>query len=1537
MKQRKKLGRKILGVLLTLAMIIGLMPGMSLTVRAYDDTLQVSPDGSGSITVDGNSYTAVPNPGWKFDHWYYMVDEGQSVGESTDNPWQFNGYELECLYAYFVAAGTYADYDVTTTANKEKSGDDLTALQVTFNGKPWYIIEDNSTAVNAGTVTLLAAENLADSRFHDSSSAYSTSTIRTTLDSMTASGGSFAEVESAINTVSVKGSESDTAVESKLWLLSVDEAKNVPENVRKFSIEWWLRSPGQYDERAAFVNSRSGNVDANGISVRSTQGVRPALQLDLSKVTFDSETKTFALPEAVTEYRLWVGDVQVTSANMDDVLGDKDSGATVTFTPATTGDAPTPAVLTLKDATITDYFAGVSVRYGVNDSLIVNLEGDNTIGQDSDDGLYTGIEVRGSLTIKGSGKLAVKGRYNGIKSDGDITIESGEITASGLNSGIESGNEKEITINGGKVSAKGNTGIIGYGGVTIVGAEVNAEGENYAVFTADKDVTITGGTVNATATGTGTWQKAINGTVKNSISGTGWTDAAGTEGKATIEKSMTGQDLSEYKKVQFPAVTSVYSLSLTDGTENAEKWKGKSGNDDEFKVLPLQEVVEGDNVIIQYTGSKRIENIKAVTENIATGTGSSTTETVILHEDTMQVSWVNTLEIAKDKFTDINPGDKIVIEYNCESGSSLELRCNGEKLPGSRIENFIVGNGSEEVYATPATIKSLKKYGLEICGDDFTVSKVWYGAGKDGVDEYTVWSGYFWMDNWNTIVLATSCFNGVDWSTIKAIRFMSDAGRTDYVMNVRTAWDDEGKIADQSSMTRNENYFELSLANIDMATKLNGSGSFMIQCNKEGGEPFSLTQIQLIPDENAKKEVELTPVEGQSNTWTLEMPAGNVELQVEYQPHVHDFVYTAEDATITATCTADGCDLTDSKATLTIVAPELNVYGGTESAEATISGSIPGVTTPDIVYSKGKKTLDAAPTNAGTYTASITIEGKTASVEYTIAKADPTFTKTVSITPSDFKSDDTTTKDGVTVATHTYTNPNGMSLMNGGTFTSSVGNITKIEMTAQNSPSGEGWTDGTWSGNSSSVSFGNTVFYFTEIVVTIESNPVPGELTATYGDTLADITLPTGWTWADDTQSVGSVGTKTFKATFTPEDTDNYNVLENLDVTVNVNKADNPATIKEIEPIVTKGGNTVDLSALIDLNGATGDVAYEITGEAKGCTLDGSILTSGDEIGTVTVNVSVAEDDNYNALAATPIKVTITDKKEQTITAPDVTVTFGDTDKSVSAETDGDGKLSYAVKEGSEDLIDIDPETGALTIKKAGTATVIVTATETMSYLGASKEVTVEVKKQEEPNVEPPEAKATISMNAGLKVTQKGSKIKVEWGKVKEADGYDVYLAYCSKKFGKPIKNVNKNTVKSVKLGKIGKKKINLKKNFKVYVVAYKMVDGKKVRLAKSIVGHVVGRKNAKYTNAKKIKLAKAKYTVAVGKKVKIKAKTILVNKKKKQLSNKHAKEFRYATTDKQIATVSKSGKIKGVKKGTCTVYVYARNGMAKKVTVTVK
>lgn len=67
----------------------------------------------------------------------------------------------------------------------------------------------------------------------------------------------------------------------------------------------------------------------------------------------------------------------------------------------------------------------------------------------------------------------------------------------------------------------------------------------------------------------------------------------------------------------------------------------------------------------------------------------------------------------------------------------------------------------------------------------------------------------------------------------------------------------------------------------------------------------------------------------------------------------------------------------------------------------------------------------------------------------------------------------------------------------------------------------------------------------------------PAKLTATYGDVLSDITLPTGWSWVDNTLSVGDATTtgNKFKAIFTPSDTYNYNVVE-IELPVVVNKAE---------------------------------------------------------------------------------------------------------------------------------------------------------------------------------------------------------------------------------------------------------------------------------------------------------------------------------------------------------------------------------------------
>ena len=174
-----------------------------------------------------------------------------------------------------------------------------------------------------------------------------------------------------------------------------------------------------------------------------------------------------------------------------------------------------------------------------------------------------------------------------------------------------------------------------------------------------------------------------------------------------------------------------------------------------------------------------------------------------------------------------------------------------------------------------------------------------------------------------------------------------------------------------------------------------------------------------------------------------------------------------------------------------------------------------------------------------------------------------------------------------------------------------------------------------------------------------------------------------------------------------------------------------------------------------------------------------------------------------------------------------------------------------------------------------------------------------------------------ISINKGLKVSQTGSKINVSWGKVSGADRYEIYAAYCTGKFGKtPVKVVTKKGVTSVTITKLNGKKIELTKNFKVYVAAYKTVT---------------------YTNVKAIKLAKNKATIKVGKTYKIKASVVLVDPSKKMLSDSHAPTFRYASSNKKIAAVNKSGKVTAKKKGTCYIWVYAKNGYAKKIKVTVQ
>ena len=175
----------------------------------------------------------------------------------------------------------------------------------------------------------------------------------------------------------------------------------------------------------------------------------------------------------------------------------------------------------------------------------------------------------------------------------------------------------------------------------------------------------------------------------------------------------------------------------------------------------------------------------------------------------------------------------------------------------------------------------------------------------------------------------------------------------------------------------------------------------------------------------------------------------------------------------------------------------------------------------------------------------------------------------------------------------------------------------------------------------------------------------------------------------------------------------------------------------------------------------------------------------------------------------------------------------------------------------------------------------------------------------------------------------RNKKITLSWLKYKWADGYEVYWSYCDGTQGfKKLGTFKKSTLSATH------KKLNNKKEYKYYVAAYKMVNGKKIYIARSNALHVA-MKNAKKTNAKSITVNKTKVTLREGKTFKLKCKVKKAGSRKKLLL--HTDIFRYHTSDSSIATVSKSGKIKALKKGTCTIYIFANNGVYKSVKVTVK
>ena len=280
---------------------------------------------------------------------------------------------------------------------------------------------------------------------------------------------------------------------------------------------------------------------------------------------------------------------------------------------------------------------------------------------------------------------------------------------------------------------------------------------------------------------------------------------------------------------------------------------------------------------------------------------------------------------------------------------------------------------------------------------------------------------------------------------------------------------------------------------------------------------------------------------------------------------------------------------------------------------------------------------------------------------------------------------------------------------------------------------------------------GNYTGTKTETFTIEKATPTPTTLTgltATYGQTLANVKLPAGWAWDSPNTSVGDVGEKEFSATYTKDNSGNYNeVKENLTVKVNpapykitlTGQADSPTQITLDKAVVEPGntGTTVTYGYNNTnsvpgrwqtervFSGLTADTTYYFFAKAAASGSYAETISQGVAITTPKKSVNgieiIDQPDNLSYtsgqtldLSGLSVKVDYNDNTSETLTGESGKLTVAPAQGTVLTVAEHHGKaitISYGGKTA---------ETNALTVGRAEQALLSITGAPGKIYKGSS-------------------------------------------------------------------------------------------------------------------------------------------------------------------------------------------------------------------------
>ena len=444
--------------------------------------------------------------------------------------------------------------------------------------------------------------------------------------------------------------------------------------------------------------------------------------------------------------------------------------------------------------------------------------------------------------------------------------------------------------------------------------------------------------------------------------------------------------------------------------------------------------------------------------------------------------------------------------------------------------------------------------------------------------------------------------------------------------------------------------------------------------------------------------------------------------------HKHSFTYSANGATITATCdNADGkCSLTDCKVTLTIVPNPVLYYDDGQPKEASLEGleafnaaTEKNISTDNIAYYKGDTNVTAQiKAGSGTsikgakYTARLDVEGKRATVEFSLsAKPIPhthsftysvdgnVITATCNQNAANMDACDLTDKQATLTLNAPAHQTYGDGLDANAAFTGSIPgkdnptiNYRKSDTPLSSAPTDAGsYTAWCQLGNvtamvnytiaQATASYSTEPTAKTELVYTGEALELVNDGTVNGGDIVYTVgTDPDnepdvyagGRPYTSSVPEMTNAGT--YYVWYKLEGGRNYTSIAANKIEVTIAKAN-------ITPSVSLEGWTYGEDAKtpsVDGNTGSGTVTYTYkVKDADDSTYSATVPTNA---GDYTVKATIEESDNYNGGEATA-NFTIS-QKSASITADAKSKTYGDADPELTAtveDTVGSDTLNYTL------------------------------------------------------------------------------------------------------------------------------------------------------------------------------------------------------------------------------------------------------------------